>query len=468
MLITFAMRFTTILCLSLGLIACPGVAFASGGHVPDMPLWSLLPFLLMLGAIAALPLTAEHWWESNKNKLLVSAVLGVPVGGYFLYAAPAELYSVGFEYLSFMVLLGSLFVVSGGIVLRGDLRATPLTNTIFLAVGTALASFMGTTGAAMVLIRPVIKTNLQRKHKVHTIIFFIFLVANIGGSLTPLGDPPLFMGYLRGVPFMWTFGLWRPWLFLSAIVLVVYYIWDTVMWRKESAEAHHFDATNVTPLHMAGYINFPLLIGVVLLVALADKLPVFIGPGSGVAEHLHASFGMREVGMVLIGVISMVVTSKALREENSFNFHPINEVAALFFGIFLTMIPALIYLRLHGAEMGVTEPWQYFWATGTLSSFLDNTPTYVVFFDMARASFETGAPEALGPSVAGVPESILVAISIGAVFMGAMTYIGNGPNFMVKAIADANGIKMPSFFGYFIYALVVLVPALVLVSLLFL
>ena len=413
----------------------------------------------MLAAIAVLPLVAEHWWESNLNKLYVAAATGLPVGAWFLYRAPAEVANVGLEYASFIILLGALYVISGGIVLRGDLRATPATNTIFLLVGAVLASFMGTTGAAMVMIRPVLKTNSERRHRVHTVVFFIFLVANIGGCLTPLGDPPLFMGYLRGVPFTWTFGLWKEWAFMTAIVLATYSAWDTVKYRSERPEDIVADDTQRQPLRLAGLVNLPLLFGVVALVAFADRLPVFVDAG-------HATFGGREVGMLLLALASMVATRRELREENDFNFHPINEVAALFVGIFLTMIPALVYLRVHGAELGVTEPWQYFWATGSLSSFLDNTPTYVVFFDLARSAFSGGHPtEAM---VAGVPEHVLIAVSLGSVFMGAMSYIGNGPNFMVKAIADSSGVKMPSFGGYMAYSCLILLPCLLLVSVIFL
>ena len=450
-------RRNALLCL-VGALLLPNAALASAG-VSDVPLWSLIPFLLMLGAIAVLPLTAEHWWEHNVNKFKVGALLGIPVGAIFLYLDWHQVANVGLEYGSFIILLGALYIISGGIVLRGDLRATPTTNVTFLAIGTVLASFMGTTGAAMLLIRPVMKTNHERKHKVHTIIFFIFLVANIGGCLTPLGDPPLFMGYLRGVAFTWTFNLWAQWAFTSVILLVIYFIWDTRLWAQETDAVKKWDAQTVDPLTVAGLINVPLLIGVVLLVAFASDMPVFIDTG-------HATFGMREIGMAALAFLSMKITPVPLREENKFTFHPINEVAALFFGIFLTMIPALIYLRAHGPDMGVTEPWQYFWATGTLSSFLDNTPTYIVFFEMAAVPGQW--PEGLSLVAGKVPFDVLVAISLGSVFMGAMTYIGNGPNFMVKAIADAGGIKMPTFFGYFLYACVVLVPVFALVTFVFL
>ena len=459
MLLTESMRrrFIPLLAATTALLV-PLTAFASGGGgVSSVPLWSLLPFVLMLGAIAVLPLTAEHWWEDNSNKFKIGALLGIPVGAFFLYADWHRLANVGLEYLSFMTLLASLFIISGGIVLRGDLRATPTVNSGFLLLGAVLASFMGTTGAAMLLIRPVLKTNHERRYKVHTVIFFIFLVANIGGCLTPLGDPPLFMGYLRGVSFLWTFNLWVEWAVVSVILLVIHHLWDRWLWAKETDEVKAWDASTVEPLQITGLINLPLLAGVVALVAFAQSMPALIDTG-------HAQLGFREIGMVVLAFLSMRVTPKALREENNFNFHPINEVAALFFGIFLTMIPALIYLEANGAGLGVTEPWQYFWATGTLSAFLDNTPTYIVFFEMARAS-DFGEVALVANAV---PHNVLVGISLGAVFMGAMTYIGNGPNFMVKAIADAEGVRMPSFFGYLLYAVVVLVPVFVLVTFVFL
>ncbi len=419
-----------------------------------MPAYGLIPFILMLGAIAVLPLVAEHWWEHNRNKGIVSAILGVPVGVWFLMHDAGHVASVGLEYVSFLALLGSLFVISGGILLRGDLRATPLTNTKFLALGAVLASFMGTTGAAMLLIRPVLRTNSERTYRVHTVVIFIFIVANCGGLLTPLGDPPLFMGYLRGVPFSWTFGLWQEWLLVNAALLGIFYLWDTRIWAREPGEAKRLDETRVEPLSVVGHINFPLLVGVVLVVAFGAHLPVLVDTG-------HATFGLRELAMFGLAGASLALTPKAAREGNAFTFGPIIEVAVLFFGIFLTMIPALVYLQENGTSFGLTTPAQYFWTTGSLSAFLDNAPTYIVFLELARVT----VPDAAG--VVGIPAEVLVAISTGAVFMGAVTYIGNGPNFMVKAIAESSGVKMPSFFGYMAYSCAILIPLFVLCTVVF-
>ncbi|MFH2006496.1 MAG: sodium:proton antiporter [bacterium] len=425
--------------------------------------WMVIPFVLMLLCIAILPLTSEHFWEANRNKLLISLLLGLPVAIYFAVSGTENWHHLThtlFEYVAFMALLGSLYVISGGILLRGDLPPTPVVNTGFLALGAVLASFMGTTGAAMLLIRPVITINAHRQNRVHTVIFFTFLVANIGGLLTPLGDPPLFMGYLRGIPFVWTFKLLPQWGLMVGSLLVIYFIWDTILWRKDTeAQAKTNAVTQREPIKMTGLVNLPLLAGVVLCVAFGAKFPVLIGSKA-------AGFGVRELAMIGLAVASWVVTSKHLRRENEYTFHPIIEVAVLFLGIFLTMIPAVVLLKVRGGELGVTQPWQFFWATGMLSSFLDNTPTYVVFFSLAEGDAVTLAknfpPELLTAKIATttgfVPEKILVAMSLGAVFMGANTYIGNGPNFMVKAIADERGIKMPSFFGYMAYAFLILVP----------
>ncbi len=431
----------------------PAAAFASGGHV-DVPVYGLTPFVLMLAAIAVFPLVAEHWWEHNRNKFIVAGLLGAPVGVWFLMVDPGHVASVALEYVSFLALLGSLFVISGGILLRGDLKATPATNTAFLGLGAVLASVMGTTGAAMLLIRPVLKTNSERTFRVHTVVFFIFVVANCGGLLTPLGDPPLFMGYLRGVPFTWTLGLWKEWVLVNTALLAIYYLWDSRKWAAEPPAAKRLDQERVEPLSIVGAINFPLLIGVVLTVAFGTSLPVFVDTG-------HATFGVRELAMLGLAAASLAITPKAAREGNAFSFGPIIEVAVLFFGIFLTMIPALVYLQGHGPSLGLTTPAQYFWTTGTLSSFLDNAPTYIVFLELAKVS----VPDPAG--VVGVPNDILVAISTGAVFMGANTYIGNGPNFMVKAIAESSGVKMPSFFGYVAYAVCILIPLFGLCTLLF-
>jgi Na+/H+ antiporter NhaD/arsenite permease-like protein len=325
--------------------------------------------------------------------------------------------------------------------LTGDLRATPLVNTTFLATGSALASFLGTTGASMLLIRPVLQTNRQRTHVTHTLVFFIFLVANIGGLLTPLGDPPLFLGYLEGVPFTWTFRLLPHWLFTVSVLLLAYFVWDSVAYGREPAQGLVRDIAQRQPLRIAGTLNFVWLAGVLLGVA-----------------FLHAPW--REALILALTGLSLWQTPRAVRHANEFTPHPMVEVAVLFFGIFLTMIPALELLRMRGGELGVREPWQFFWATGALSSFLDNAPTYLTFLALGQGLH-------LADEVVRMPHTILAAISVGAVFMGANTYIGNAPNFMVKAIAEATRVRMPSFFGYMIYSAGILLPVFVAVTWLF-
>jgi Na+/H+ antiporter NhaD/arsenite permease-like protein len=411
----------------------------AGDFVPSIP-WAL-PFVGLLLAIAVLPLAAPHFWESNLRKLGVGAVLGLPVLVLYWQARPAALVHAAQDYVSFIVLLGGLFVISGGILLEGDLEATPRTNAAFLGLGAVLASFVGTTGASMLLIRPLLQTNRERKHVVHTVVFFIFLVSNIGGCLTPLGDPPLFLGYLLGVPFTWTFRLFVPWLFTTALVLAVYVLWDRRAHAREAKPDLKRDFYEVRPLRVAGKENLALLGGVLAAVA-------FLGAP------------WRELVIVLLSVVSYARTDPGLRKANRFSFHPILEVAALFAGIFVTMLPALHILQERGAELGVREPWQFFWATGALSSFLDNAPTYLTFLALARGLHLPG-------DVVGVPNELLVAISLGAVFMGANTYIGNGPNFMVKAIAEENNVKMPSFFGYMLYSCGILIPIFIVVTLVF-
>jgi Na+/H+ antiporter NhaD/arsenite permease-like protein len=402
--------------------------------------WAL-PFVAMLLAIAVLPLAAPHFWESNLRKLGVAVALAAPVLVLYLRAHPAALVETSYEYTSFIVLLGGLFVISGGILMEGDLEATPRTNAAFLGLGALLASFIGTTGASMLLVRPLLQTNRERKHVAHTVVFFIFLVSNIGGCLTPLGDPPLFLGYLEGVPFLWTFRLFVPWLFTVVLVLAIYVLWDRREHARESHEDLRRDFYEVRPLRVAGKINLVFLGGVLLAVA-----------------FLRAPW--REAAIVALSLVSLAVTDRELRRANHFNFHPILEVAALFVGIFVTMLPALDLLRAGGGTLGVREPWHFFWATGTLSSFLDNAPTYLTFLALAQGL-------GLDPQVAGVPHAILEALSLGAVFMGANTYIGNGPNFMVRAIAEQRGVLMPSFGGYMLYSGAVLIPVFVVVTLVF-
>jgi Na+/H+ antiporter NhaD/arsenite permease-like protein len=409
------------------------------GFVPDLA-WAL-PFVGMLLAIAVLPLAAPRFWESNLRKLGIAALLGAPVFSLYVQRRPETLVHAGADYVSFIVLLGGLFVISGGILLEGDLEATPRTNALFLGAGALLASFVGTTGASMLLIRPLLQTNRERKHVAHTVVFFIFLVSNIGGCLTPLGDPPLFLGYLLGVPFTWTLRLLVPWLFTTALVLAVYVVWDL---RAHAAEARadlKRDFYEVRPLRVAGKASLAMLGGVLAAVALLDA-------------------PWREAAIVGLAALSYVRTDRGLHEANRFTFHPILEVAALFAGIFVTMLPALHILQARGADLGVRQPWQFFWTTGALSSFLDNAPTYLTFLALAQSLHLPG-------DVVGVPHELLEAISLGAVFMGANTYIGNGPNFMVRSIAEERGVRMPSFGGYMLYSAGVLVPVFLVVTLVF-
>jgi len=445
-----------------------GDGHAEGGHGHVPPVLACLPFAALLLSIAILPLipATEHWWESNKNRLMVSLVFAGVTLCYYVMAD--GLSSVGsvlehailHEYIPFIVLLFCLYVISGGISLRGDLAAHPGTNTTFLAVGAAMASFIGTTGASMLLIRPLLQTNSERKHVTHTVIFFIFLVSNIGGLLLPIGDPPLFLGYLRGVPFLWTLGLLLPWLATSAVLLGVYYVIDTFAYRKEEKRDIKRDETERTPLQLSGRINFVFLLGVVVCVAFLDPNKSFFG--------LFTPFPfMRELLMLLFVALSLKMTAKGIRKANKFDYHAILEVAALFIGIFICMQVPIAILNAKGAALGLHEPWHFFWATGALSSFLDNAPTYVVFFETARVMPSDGhVLNLLGGEM--ISTSLLTAISLGAVFMGAMTYIGNGPNFMVRSIAEQAGVKMPSFFGYMLWSVVILLPVFVLVSIVFL
>jgi Na+/H+ antiporter NhaD/arsenite permease-like protein len=401
----------------------------------------VLPFVAMLLAIALAPLIVPHWWEPNRNKLLVAVVLGLPIALLYLLRDPAALVQVAEEYVSFIILLAGLYVISGGLRLHGDLVATPLTNVVFLAAGAALASLAGTTGASMLLIRPLLQTNRERTHVSHTVIFFIFLVSNIGGLLTPLGDPPLFLGYLQGVPFTWTLRLWAPWLFMVVTLLLVYFLWDRRKFSTEPALARWLDRAYVEPLRVEGSLNLVALGGVVASVVLLPP-------------------PWREVAIVAVAWLSWRFTPRTVRAANGFSLHPILEVAAVFVGIFVTLVPALDLLRAQGAGLGIREPWHFFWATGILSSFLDNAPTYLVFLAVAQG---LGLPS----EVVGVPHRILAAISLGAVCLGANTYIGNAPNFMVRSIAERGGIPMPSFFGYLGWSTAVLMPLFLVVTLLF-
>lgn len=448
-------------------------AYHDGEHAGHEPLGKLvsklstLPFALLLLSIAAFPLANPHWWEHNSNKGIIVAALSVPVAIYLFTFGEAGLHTLehsGKEYISFLLLLGSLFVISGGIYVRGSLVGTPIVNATILGFGTLIASFVGTTGASMLLIRPLLRANAKRRKVTHTVVFFIFMVSNSGGLLTPLGDPPLFLGFLKGVPFEWTFRLWPQWLFVNLILLAIYFAWDRLAFGKEDIGHAAFaeEPQARESFGLEGLHNIAFLLGVVAVIY-AGGQGLFNGGKTW-------PWGVQELLMALLLAGSYFATSPALRLKNHFSFGPIIEVAVLFIGIFITMIPALAILNSEGKNLGLTYEWQYFWATGVLSSFLDNAPTYLTFAATAagianiplegpylRAFLETG-PEA---------HAILAAISCGAVLMGANTYIGNGPNFMVKAIAEENNIRMPSFFGYMAYSGLILLPIFVLVTIFF-
>jgi Na+/H+ antiporter NhaD/arsenite permease-like protein len=440
-------------------------------HPPTMG--SVIPFVGLLLAIAIMPLTpaTAHWWESNKNRLMMAVSFGgITLLYYFLAYGTAKVvtvleHAVLAEYIPFITLLLSLYVISGGISLKGDLAAHPSTNTAFLAVGAVIASFIGTTGASMLLIRPLLQTNSEREHVKHTVIFFIFLVSNIGGCLLPIGDPPLFLGYLKGVSFLWTFNLIVPWAVMCGILLAVYFLLDTVAYGKESPRDIRRDETQQIPLTLSGKLNFVWLLGVVLCVALVK--PGEALPGLGFEPFPF----MREALMLGLTLLSVMLTSKQIRSANQFNYHAIIEVAALFIGIFVCMQAPIEILRAGGDKLEplLSSPMRFYWATGTLSAFLDNAPTYVVFFETASTMTPEGASGVVPLAGGGaILEPLLVAISLGAVFMGAMSYIGNGPNFMVKSIAEQAGIRMPSFFGFMIYSVGILIPLFVVVTIIFL
>ena len=425
--------------------------------------WSVLPFAGMLACIAVLPLipATAHWWERHSSQLLVAVGLGVPVAAWMWVLGGWEVvFAAVVEYFQFICLLLALFVVSGGIFLKGDIRATPRNNTIFLAIGGTIASFVGTTGAAMLLIRPLLATNKERHYRVHTVLYTIFIVANCGGLLTPLGDPPLFLGFLRGVPFTWTFNLLREYLFVNIMLLVSYYALDSYYYSQEPAKAVHDDDTEIESLGLKGALNFVFFAAIIAAVAFAPSVDVHA------IEEGHAALGdwipVRELIMLAAAAGSYFLGSREVRfKDNQFTWDPIAEVGILFIGIFLTMIPALHYLDEVAGSLPLNEV-TFFVFTGGLSSVLDNAPTYATFFEMAGQVAHPG-----GADVAGVPELYLVSIALGAVLCGAITYIGNGPNFMVKSVAESDGVEMPSFGGYVGRSMKHLVPVIAAMVLLF-
>ncbi len=436
----------------------------------DLSPWAVAPFVTLLLCIAVLPLLAPHAWERNRNKALVSGGLALGFAAYLMattgHAGRLELHHALLDYGSFMALLGALFVVSSGIFVRGSLSGSPIGNTLLLAIGAVLANLVGTTGASMVLIRPFLRANRTRQHRTHQVVFFIFIVSNCGGLLTPLGDPPLFLGFLKGVPFEWTLRLWPQWLFVNGALLIVFNFLDQVrLSREEKARpgSQLEDALAHEPLGLDGARNIGFLLLIVASV---------VAKGEGLFNAgAPWPFGVHESLLLIIGVLSLKTTPPKVYAENRFSFGPIIEVAVLFIGIFVTMVAPLKILNAHGVALGVTTPAHYYWATGVLSSFLDNAPTYLAF--AAAAAGQYGVSADGGPYLAQlldhgpVAASVLAAIACGSVMMGANTYIGNGPNFMVKAIAEENGVSMPSFVGYMAWSVSVLVPLFVLVTLLF-
>jgi len=451
-----------------------------------LPLWTALPFVGILLSIALFPLLAPHFWHNHFGKVSAfwALVFIIPYLIKFGHNAVYDIMHIYLiDYIPFIILLWGLFTVAGGMIVRGTLRGSPAVNIVLLLIGTALASWIGTTGASMLLIRPVLRANAWRRNKTHVIVFFIFLVSNIGGSLTPLGDPPLFLGFIHGVDFFWTMHLLKPMVFVVAILLAMFYAIDTFYYRKESAPPE--DGTK-EPLKIEGLHNllfFGGIMGGVLFSGFARMGAITLG-----GVHIDLQNLVRDGVIVGMGLLSLWTTKKQLRADNEFTWFPILEVAYLFAGIFATIIPALAILKA-GTSGGaapliesVNKPWHFFWVTGSLSSFLDNAPTYLTFFTTAIGKlYPAGVSEKVAacylmgqvsPAQAaqGVANGFdyLLAISAGAVFMGANTYIGNAPNFMVKSIAEEAGVKMPSFFGYmFKYSLPILVTTFILVTFVF-
>ena len=467
----------------LGVLAFSVTAMAespageTGTAVPS--LLYCIPFAGILLCIALFPLVKPTWWEEHQAPVVLAWSLAfiVPfvMGFGAHHTAEVVLECIINDYLTFIVLLFGLFCVAGNITLEGDLAGSPRINVGLLLFGTLLSSWVGTTGASMLMVRPIIKMNSWRKRKRHIMIFFIFLISNIGGCLTPIGDPPLLMGFMRGVPFFWSLRLLPILAFNAAVLLSVFYHLDMRAYRKDIAEGRKPDISKPgTEIRIAGLHNLIFLAAIVVAVLLSGTLPSLPlfrnadGTVRGIpilGEVTLTWPAVIEIAIILASAwLSFRTTSAKVRTENHFTWGAIKEVAILFIGIFITMQPALMILKANGASLGLDSPYQMFWATGALSSFLDNTPTYLVFLTTAGSlGFTEGIATALGT----VPAKMLVAISCGAVFMGANTYIGNAPNFMVKSISDENGVRMPSFFGYILWSLGFLIPVFILDTLIF-
>ena len=445
----------------------------------NIPLWLCIPFAGLLLSIAIMPLVKAEWWEKNRGWAVLawSILFIIPFAVKYGTGATTEtvLECLVNDYLTFIVLLFGLFCVSGNINLEGDLVGSPRMNTGLLAVGTLLSSCIGTTGASMLLVRPMIQMNSWRKNKSHIMVFFIFLISNMGGCLTPIGDPPLLMGFMRGVPFTWSLHLFPILIFNMIILLTVFYFIDRKAYRKDIAIGMRPDISKpTTTFKVNGLHNIIFMIMIVGAVILSGILPGMKAfqkvDGSVISIPIYGNVSLSipsviEIVIILLAAfLSFKTTKTEVRTKNHFTWGAIQEVAVLFIGIFVTMQPALMILKAKGASLGLTRPFEMFWATGALSSFLDNTPTYLVFLTTAGT---LGSAAGIATTVGTVAVKMLLAISCGAVFMGANTYIGNAPNFMVKSISDENGIKMPSFFGYMLCSLKYLIPVFIIDTLIF-
>ncbi|MFN7957933.1 MAG: sodium:proton antiporter [Holophagaceae bacterium] len=435
------------------------------------------PFLLLLAAIALLPLLrgSAGWWSRPSSKWLVAGLCSAAgVGFHFTVAGDsARLLETLLDYLAFIALLASLFTVSGGIHVSGAFSGLPWLNTAFLALGAVLANVMGTTGASMVLIRPLLHANRRRHRKVHVVVFFIFVVSNTGGLLTPLGDPPLYLGFLKGVPFSWTFGLLPQWGLLQALLLTIFHFVDEVIFHREELEIKHALAEDLRlaerPLRIEGWPNVALLLGILVVVLGAGQLLPRLTRTWGESEGTALCKAGQVLALGLIMALALWLKARPSGgtpfRRNHFSFEPLGEVVSLFLGLFGAMLPALDLVQAHAGALPLDRPWQFFWLSGGLSSFLDNAPTYLSFASLAAA--KSGIHDCSLGTLAQVSPALLKAVACGSVFMGANTYIGNGPNFMVKAIAEHSGLEMPSFLAYMAWSAAVLLPIFLIETLVF-
>ena len=433
----------------------------------NIELYLLIPFVVMLLSIAIMPLIAPRLWSRNINKLIFVLLISLPTAIILTREGLGEKLheQMLYDYIPFIALLAALYVVTGGIHIHYSTTPTPIVNAAIMFIGYGLASVVGTTGAAMLLIRPLLEINRDREYKIHTILFFIAMVANCGGVLTPLGDPPLFLLYLRGAEFSWFQSLFPQWAFVGSILLFVYVAIDTYIWKRKEVIGVRPRSKNEEDepikISFSGAINLFYLSAILLAVAFINPAEI---PAIAAEDAPWYMRFLREIVLIVVLLFSIATTHENVRKLNHFSWEPITEVAILFIGIFVTMTPALLYLNENAASLGINRPIQFFFASGALSSFLDNAPTAVAFHTVAE-----GLPMEEGATlVAGVPEQMLTAIALGAVLFGAMTYIGNGPNFMVKAVAENEGIRMPSFFGYiFKFSLIILLPIYILLAITF-